>query len=514
MSLSLQDYRSRVLGCWLGKNIGGTLGAPFEWRRQVNDVSFYTQDLRGEPLPNDDLDIQLLWLVALEERGIGLNAATLADYWCLYVTPHWSEYGTAKVQMRAGLPPPLCGDTGNEFRDSCGAFIRSEIWACIAPGLPKLAAQYALADASLDHGGGEGSFAAVFCAALESAAFAVADLPALLEIGLSYIPEGCGTAGAIRCAMASHAAGRSWQEARDAVLQDFRGGTFFGHLSHTSEADRKKGFHEGKRGWDAPSNLGLLAVALLYGEGDFARTVCVAVNCGEDTDCTAATAGSIFGILHGAAAIPDAWVKPIGRTIKTACLNLGELGYFGNQLPQNVDALTVRTEQVMRQVMLRHAPNLEPVAEFAVAPAVAPVSPESLHAGAFRDELWASSGGPVFTFDFFKIGVDYGHAGVFVRDGQPRPLRVWIRNTYKVQAVLHLTWHLPEGWSAAPARTGTVLSLPGHLCGGRPVELEFVFTPAALNRPLARLILEIVCDSRPTVMLVPVVFRNGNFQPG
>jgi len=241
MSLSLQDYRSRVLGCWLGKNIGGTLGAPFEWRRQVNDVSFYTQDLRGEPLPNDDLDIQLLWLVALEERGIGLNAATLADYWCLYVTPHWSEYGTAKVQMRAGLPPPLCGDTGNEFRDSCGAFIRSEIWACIAPGLPKLAAQYALADASLDHGGGEGSFAAVFCAALESAAFAVADLPALLEIGLSYIPEGCGTAGAIRCAMASHAAGRSWQEARDAVLQDFRGGTFFGHLSHTSEPRTARG---------------------------------------------------------------------------------------------------------------------------------------------------------------------------------------------------------------------------------------------------------------------------------
>ena len=36
------------------------LGAPFEWKRQVNHVSFYTRDLKGEPLPNDDLDIQLL----------------------------------------------------------------------------------------------------------------------------------------------------------------------------------------------------------------------------------------------------------------------------------------------------------------------------------------------------------------------------------------------------------------------------------------------------------------------
>ena len=49
MQLNSNDYRNMVLGCWLGKNIGGTLGALFEWRRQLNDVSFYTQDLGGEP---------------------------------------------------------------------------------------------------------------------------------------------------------------------------------------------------------------------------------------------------------------------------------------------------------------------------------------------------------------------------------------------------------------------------------------------------------------------------------
>ena len=88
MILNRDEYRSKVLGCWLGKNIGGTLGAPFEWRRQINDVSFYTQDLGGEPLPNDDLDIQLLWLIALEERGIDIDAHDLAEFWLLYVTPH------------------------------------------------------------------------------------------------------------------------------------------------------------------------------------------------------------------------------------------------------------------------------------------------------------------------------------------------------------------------------------------------------------------------------------------
>ena len=68
MNLNYDEYHKKVLGCWMGKNIGGTLGAPFEWRRQVNAVSFYTQDLGGEPLPNDDLDIQLLWLTDHESR--------------------------------------------------------------------------------------------------------------------------------------------------------------------------------------------------------------------------------------------------------------------------------------------------------------------------------------------------------------------------------------------------------------------------------------------------------------
>src|SRR5512142_717046 len=128
IKLNRDEYLSKVLGCWMGKNIGGTLGAPFEWRRQVNQVSIYTQELSGDPLPNDDLDIQLLWLVALEERGIDIDARTLAEYWVLYVTPHWSEYGTAKINLRSGLVPPLSGSMYNDYKDSCGAFIRSEIW--------------------------------------------------------------------------------------------------------------------------------------------------------------------------------------------------------------------------------------------------------------------------------------------------------------------------------------------------------------------------------------------------
>ena len=133
MKLTLAEFRDKVEACWLGKNIGGTLGAPFECKRGVFDVSFYTQDLQGEPLPNDDLDLQIIWLNAVEKYGKFVNSSILGEYWHSYVVPNWAEYGAGKSNMRAGIMPPLSGFVNNAFRDSNGSFILSEIWACLAP---------------------------------------------------------------------------------------------------------------------------------------------------------------------------------------------------------------------------------------------------------------------------------------------------------------------------------------------------------------------------------------------
>ncbi|MDD5350308.1 MAG: ADP-ribosylglycohydrolase family protein, partial [Chthoniobacteraceae bacterium] len=449
MNLNQDDYHNKVLGCWLGKNIGGTLGAPFEWKRQVNDVRFYAQEnLNGQPMPNDDLDIQLLWLCAMEEKGLDVTAHRLAEYWCLYVTPHWAEYGTAKINMRQGLQPPLSGTFQNAYKHSCGAYIRSEIWACIAPGLPHVAARYAYEDAILDHGNGEGMFAEIFMAAFESAAFILGDLRRLIETGLSYIPADCGVAKAVRTTVECFDRGLAWRETRDEVLRLHRGGTFLGNPSHTSPEDQAKGFAEGVQGYDVPSNIAITLIGLLYGGDDFGQVQCIAVNCGEDTDCTAATAGSVWGILHGAEAIPQRWIDPIGRGIKTVCLNLGELGYFGNQLPQTVDELAERTLRLGRRLLARHR------AEALCSPeptCLDDVRPETLQA---RDEgrsLWGGMRGPRYDFDFFSIKVDYGGDGPVLRDGQPKEVTVSIHNRYKIQANLSLHWYLPgEEWQVAP----------------------------------------------------------------
>lgn len=513
MGMDRDEYRSKVLGCWLGKNIGGTLGAPFEWRRQVNNVSFYTQDLGGEPLPNDDLDIQLLWLVALEEQGIGITSHVLADYWCLYVTPHWCEYGTAKINMRQGLLPPLSGTLDNDYRHSCGAFIRSEIWACICPGRPDLAARYAFEDAILDHGNGEGTYAEVFVAAMEAAAFTVSDMRDLITIGLSYIPDGCGVEQAVRTAVDCFDAGKPWLEARHEILRRHRGGAFWHMPELVSADDQARGFAEGLVGYDVPSNIGMTVLGLLYGGDDFGRVLCTTVNCGEDTDCTAATAGSLYGILHGAEAIPEKWVAPIGRRIKTACLNLGELGYFGNQLPQTVDEMTDRTERIARQVMLRHggpdipwtdssdrpdSPDLQNAAELV----------DSLKARDHGASIYRSMNGPRFDFAFFSVAIDYGDTPKIV-DGEPKMVRLTVYNQYKVQANLLVRWLTPPDWTVSPSGSAYALSHPANL-SREPVIFSFEVTVPRITRAMERAVVEITIEGRPTVMTVPITLLNGN----
>lgn len=499
MHINRNDYIDKVAGCWLGKNIGGTVGMPFEWKRQINNISFYTQDLKGEPIPNDDLDIQLIWLIAMEERGIDIDAHTLAEYWCFYVGPHWAEYGAAKINMRQGLQPPITGMIRNPHKHSCGAFIRAEIWACIAPGLPGVAARYAYEDAILDHGDGEGTFGEVFIAALESAAFVISDLRALIDIGLSYIPRECGVAKAIKTAVDCFDSGKGWKETRDEILRHHRG-----KLRVVSEEDRKKGFHEGTLGYDVPSNIAILILGLLEGADDFGKVMCTTVNCGEDTDCTAATAGSIWGMMRGASAIPQKWIDPIGRELKTVSINLGDLG-CGRRLPQDVDEFTERTDRIARQVLLR---NRKPDMIGDGASDLSDVVPESFMARDQGESIWGGMSCPRFDFDFFTIHVDYGKDGPFISDEIPRKVKITIRNRSKFQANLAFQWYLPDtgGWRVDPSSNGYIVSTPFD----QPDELEWSVSCERVIRPTERAVLEITAAGRPMAMLLPIVFINGN----
>lgn len=320
--LDRRSYRDKVGACWLGKNIGGTLGTPYEGRKYVNDLSFY-EPVPTEPLPNDDLDLQLVWLKLLEDRGPGLMLADFADYWQRHLAAYpWNEYGFCMRNLARGLRPPVSGWFENSYVDEMGSPIRSEIWACVAPADPGRAAALAWMDSAMDHAGGEGMWGEMFWAAVESAAFVVRDPLALVRIGLAMIPPSCNIARVIREAVWLWQNGVRWAEARDRIVR----------------------IYGNDQPCNAIQNHGFIMLGWLYGR-DFGDRLCKAVNCGYDTDCTGATLGALLGIIEGSAGIPARWSDPVGRGIV--------LHKFTRHLdaPKTVDELTDRTAAVAERML-------------------------------------------------------------------------------------------------------------------------------------------------------------------
>jgi len=507
--ISVNHYHDKLMGCFLGKNIGGTAGAPLEWIRQVNDFQFYMQELDGNPVPNDDLDIQLLWLIALEERGLDLDAKTLGEYWLTFVTPHWSEYGIGKINMRSGLPAPLCGTHYNEYKDSCGAYIRSEIWAAIAPGAPQIAAKYAYEDAILDHGDGEGTYAEIFTAAMQSAAFLENDMQKLVEIGLSYIPTECATAKAVRFVIDAHAKGMDYLELRDKVLGNFRGCVSGAIPDTASEDDRKKGLLDGNLGFDVPSNIAIVIIGMLYCEDDFEKLMRYTINCGEDTDCTAATAGAIFGIIHGQSKIPQKWLEPIGSTIKTGCLNLGELGGYGAEIPATIENLVERVSKIGKQVSLAYESAAELVDENQEPLAGAEMRCED--ASVFEE----MAKGPIYSFDFFDIQVVY-EGGPAMRSNEEKKLVLRIVNRYKHVEALDIKVWCEDDLTVLPGKSGRMLIkapyFRGPLFRGNMECAEFTLICEDITQPAVKGVFQITSPGRHTNMCVPFTLVNANLQ--
>lgn len=323
--LNEEEFKDKVYACWLGKTIGGALGMPFEGQREMHNLTFY-EPVPREPVPNDDLDIQLLWLKALEERGPKISAHILGEYWLHYVIVDWNEYGIGKKNLLLGIPPPLSGHFRNNWRDSNGAWIRSEIWACLYPGVPQLSARYAFEDACVDHGISEGTYAEVFLAVLESAAFVEREKGELLRIALSYIPKECGVAKSVRTAIDSWEKGLDWRTARARVV----------------EASKETGW------FMAPQNVGFVIIGLLYGGDDFGKAICTAVNCGDDSDCTGATVGAIWGILNGQKGIPQKWREPISERIANVAIG-------GFQPPATLKELTDRVVRMAKIALRAHS---------------------------------------------------------------------------------------------------------------------------------------------------------------
>ena len=477
IKLNSVSFRDKVYACWIGKNIGGTMGTPYEGKREYLDIHGFST-AEGVVLPNDDLDLQLVWLHAVEQLGPrAIDAATLGEFWLSFIVPHWNEYGIGKNNMSRGLLPPLAGDYENNWRDSNGAWIRTEVWACMAPGCPDIAAKYAMEDAKVDHGAGEGTYAAAFVAAMQAAAFVIPDLRKCIDIGLSKIPADSRMADSIRLVLDCYDAGKTSRETRDTVL--------------ARNADIGDGWFE------APSNVAYTVLGLLYGEGDFKRSMIEALNCGDDTDCTGATVGATLGILGGTAAIPEDWSKHIGDDIVTISINRGGAC---SRVPATCTELTDRVIAQTPHVLFANNAYVA----LTDGEEVLPENAEEI----VRKSVTLASLTPYMThfeFSFASADVVLDSAPDIEPLGEKKVTVTLTNYRYVLDNKpynLTMRWWLPEGFTVKGRQTAILFHKNSHNPGACTLEYTLVAgeSVAATNR----CVLEIVAEGRPAPMYIPV----------
>ena len=490
IKLNFEEFRDKVYACWVGKNIGGTMGAPYECTKEKLDIKGYATE-PNVVLPNDDLDLQLIWLHAIETEGPSkINAQSLGEFWLSYIVPHWNEYGIGKNNMKRGLIPPLAGDYENTWKDSNGAWIRTEVWACTAPGCPDVAAKYAVEDAKVDHGAGEGTYAAAFVAAMQSAAFFISNLRECIEIGLSMIPENSRMADSVRFTLECYDKKIPAMETRDLIQQ--------------RNADIGDGWFE------APSNVSYAILGLLYGEGDFKKTMITAINCGDDTDCTAATVGATLGILGGTKIIPEDWQKHIGDDIVTLSINRGSVG---REIPETCTELTERVcKQAPHMLLANHA-------YVAIVEGTTEIDEDGLSAIKNADCSHTLDGlkikDHIKKIMPYSMSFDSTIAYVnVVLDRAPdiapgEEIGVSVSITNKIFATdakpfnADLRWWLPEGFTVKGRKTAPLQRRDRHYSG--TTDLNFTLTAGEEVEAENRIVLEINFKGRCTPVYVPIV---------
>lgn len=342
------EWKDRFYGAWLGRCVGCALGKPLEHWTFMNGegghpgwelvyrwfsgadawpiagyvpsasraeaelgirLSWHgtasTRERIAYMETDDDIRYTVLALELLETKGLNWNSWDIGRMWHRRLPA--AQTFTAELQayinaLAIRFPEPDDPDADakrewvrtylNPYREWIGAQIRVDGLAYAAAGRPELAAELAWRDASFSHVK-NGIYGAMFVAAMIAAAFVVQDPEEIVRIGLGQIPAGCRLAHDVSQAVELARSSREPLELVEKLYAAF--GRY--HPVHTI------------------NNAALVAASLVFGRGDFEKSVTTAVLGGWDTDCNGATVGSVLGAMLGAQQLPEKWTAPLNDTL-------------------------------------------------------------------------------------------------------------------------------------------------------------------------------------------------------
>lgn len=313
--ISKAELTDRVLGFWNGQLLGNYIGFPFEnlYTDEAIPVlvdRVYTADYDGDvelkinrtdrrghipvfagsvggAFSDDDTDIEFVTLHAVERYGLDITYPEITEVWKTHINDFiWVANREARTLMDQGFVAP---DTGrkenNKHWFQIDPQLVNEIWSAFYPGMVEQATERALWGARITNDDW-GTHPTMAYAAMISAAFFEDDVNRLVKIAVDAVPRSGPFAEGIRDVIRWHKQNEDWRDTRK--------------LIHDKYWAYKKGDFEAPVSVVSSLNNGLTGImAVLYGEGDYMKTVGIATSAGYDCDNQAATLGGLIGAMKG-----------------------------------------------------------------------------------------------------------------------------------------------------------------------------------------------------------------------
>lgn len=331
--ISMEVYRDKVAGGWLGQAIGVLWGqwtefkwigemVPFDledWYRMKTPPKEFTDRAPGWQNPaeriayfrsyhndrdnwekwtpdkmsdQDDLYVEFMFLYSIMNNGLDVTATEIAEDWIKYLDRNrvWGANGMAHRNFGKGIWPPRSGHPHNTpYGDAIDFQIESDLFGLINPGMPRIS------NAWCDKVGhmmnyGDGVYAGMAMAAMYGEAFFEKDPRKLAEYSLKAIPAESNYAKMVRDVLDLHQKYPDWRDAWKALEPKW---------------GKKDG--ESVMKLDVRINGAYVYMGLLYGGGDFWKSMNIAMRCGLDSDCNPSSVAGILGTVLGMKGIPEKW---------------------------------------------------------------------------------------------------------------------------------------------------------------------------------------------------------------
>jgi len=335
-TISRAELDDRVRGGWAGQMIGVSFGAPTEFKSNgkiiEGDLPRWAPANVSNAIDQDDLYVEMTFAEVMDRLGLD---ATTEEYGEAFRTSKynlWHANAGARRLLETGIKAPWSGHPKyNVHANDIDFQIEADFIGLMAPGLPNAARDYSIRVGQVMNFG-DGLYGGLFVTGMYAAAFFDRDVRRVVESGLALMPAGSTYAAIIRDVLAWHREDpvnwrRTWQRIQD-------------------KWDTEDSCPDGSLrpfNIDARLNGAYIALGLLYGSSDFARTLDITTRAGQDSDCNPSNAAGILGVMLGYSKIPDEWTSGI------PALAGRKFAYTNYSFDDIVASTLKRAELVVRQ---------------------------------------------------------------------------------------------------------------------------------------------------------------------